>query len=233
MLIFIGFILPYLTILIFMFGMIYRIKVWSKLPSPKMTLFPAPSSGKERFTEVLQETFFFKSLFKGDKGLWAMGWLFHVMLLLIFVGHFRVIAWLPDRILGGLGMTAGDIDTMSLVSGGAAGIVILISLLIILIRRFSVKRVRQISESGDYFALLLILLIVLTGDAMRFISHLDLAQTRAYFQGLFFFNLEPIPVNPWFLAHYFLAQILIMYIPFSKILHFGGIFFSEALVHKH
>jgi nitrate reductase gamma subunit len=135
MLIFIGFILPYLTILIFMFGMIYRIKVWSKLPSPKMTLFPAPNSGKERFTEVLQETFFFKSLFKGDKGLWAMGWLFHVMLLLIFVGHFRVIAWLPDRILGGLGMTAGDIDTMSLVSGGAAGIVILISLLIILIRR--------------------------------------------------------------------------------------------------
>ena len=87
-------------------------------------------------------------------------------------------------------------------------------------------------ESGDYFALILILLIVLTGDAMRFISHLDLAQTREYFQGLFFFSVSPIPGNPWFLVHYLFAQLLIMYIPFSKILHFGGIFFSEALVHK-
>jgi nitrate reductase gamma subunit len=232
MLTFVGYVLPYMTILIFAVGMMYRIRVWRSLPTPKMTLFPAPSTGRERFTEVLQETFFFKSLFKGDKGLWAMGWLFHVMLLLIFVGHFRVIAWLPDRLLQGIGMTSENIDTMSLVSGGAAGLVILISLLIILTRRFSVKRVRQISESGDYFALILILLIVLTGDAMRFISHLDLAQTRAYFQGLFFFTLAPLPGNPWFLAHYFLAQVLIMYIPFSKILHFGGIFFSEALVHK-
>jgi len=232
MLTFIGFVLPYITILIFVLGMIYRIKVWSNLPSPKMTLFPAPSSGKERFTEVLQETFFFKSLFKGDKGIWAMGWLFHVMLLLIFIGHFRVFAWLPDRILQSIGMTPENIDTMSLVSGGAAGIVILISLLIILARRFSVKRVRQISESGDYFALILILLIVLTGDAMRFIAHIDLVQTREYFQGLIFFTLTPIPGNPWFLVHYLFAQLLIMYIPFSKILHFGGIFFTEALVHK-
>jgi nitrate reductase gamma subunit len=229
---FIGFVLPYITILVFILGMIYRIKMWTSLATPKMTLFPAPSPGGERFIEILKETFLFKSLFKGDKNLWAMGWLFHVMLLLIFIGHFRVFAWLPDRMLQTIGMTPENIDTMSLVSGGAAGIVILVSLFIILGRRFGVKRVRQISESGDYFALILILLIVLTGDVMRFVSHIDLAQTREYFQGLILFTLTPLPVNSWFIFHYLLAQILIMYIPFSKILHFGGIFFSEALVHK-
>jgi nitrate reductase gamma subunit len=232
MLTFIGFFLPYITVLVFVFGLIYRIKIWTSLPTPKMTLFPAPSQGRERFSEVLQETFFFKSLFKGDKGIWAMGWIFHVMLLLIFIGHFRVFAWLPDNMLQAMGMTPEHIDTMSLVSGGAAGLVILVSLLLILGRRFSVKRVRQISESGDYFALILILLIVFTGDAMRFISHIDLAETREYFHSLALFSVTAMPGNPWFIAHFLLAQILIMYIPFSKILHFGGIFFSEALVHK-
>ena len=232
MLTFIGFVLPYITVLVFILGMIYRIKMWTSLATPKMTLFPAPSPGKERFSEVLKETFFFKSLFNGDKGLWAMGWVFHVMLFLIFIGHFRVFAWLPDRMLQSIGMTPEHIDTMSLVSGGAAGIVILLALFIILGRRFGVKRVRQISESGDYFALILILFIVLTGDTMRFLSHMDLAQTREYFRGLAFFSLTPMPGNPWFIFHYLFAQILIMYIPFSKILHFGGIFFSEALIHK-
>jgi len=78
----------------------------------------------------------------------------------------------------------------------------------------------------------LILFIVLTGDTMRFIAHVDLALTREYFRGLFLFTLTPMPGNIWFIVHYLFAQLLIMYIPFSKILHFGGIFFSEALVQK-
>jgi nitrate reductase gamma subunit len=229
---FIGFVLPYITLLIFIVAMIYRIKLWSRLAAPKMTLFPAPNPGGDRFIEVLKETFLFKSLFKGDKNLWALGWVFHVMLALIFVGHFRVFAWLPDRTLLAIGMTSDNINTMSMVSGGAAGLIILVTLLIILGRRFGVKRVREISESSDYIALLLVMVIVLTGDVMRFFVHVDLAQTREYFQGLLLFSPQPLPANSWFIFHYLLAQLLIMYIPFSKILHFGGIFFSQSLVQK-
>jgi nitrate reductase gamma subunit len=39
---FVGAVLPYITILIFIGGMAYRIYVWQKLPAPKMTLTPAP-----------------------------------------------------------------------------------------------------------------------------------------------------------------------------------------------
>jgi nitrate reductase gamma subunit len=230
---FIGSVLPFVTILVFVSGMIYRIYIWKNLAAPKMTLFPAPGSGKGRLYEVLKETFFFKSLFKGDKSLWTFGWFFHLMLALIFIGHFRVFAWLPDRMLESLGMSAENINTMSSMSGGAAGIIILVTLVIILGRRFILKRVRDISTSGDYFALILILAIVLTGDAMRFLSHFDLSLTRDYFYGLYTFSFARMPDNNWFITHYLLAQILIMYIPFSKILHFGGIFFSEALIHKH
>ena len=226
-------VLPFITLFVFVGGMGYRLYIWQKLPYPKMTLFPAPTSGKERFIEVMKETFLFSSLFKADRGLWTMGWLFHAMLALIIVGHLRVISWIPDKMLMALGMEAGSIDTMSGVAGGGAGIVILVMAAFILGRRFTVERVKEISTTGDYFAMILILTIVLTGDAMRFLAHFDLAQTREYFAGLVTFSVSTMPKSPWFLAHYLLGQVLIMYIPFSKILHFGGIFFTEALIQRH
>ena len=67
---------------------------------------------------------------------------------------------------------------------------------------------------------------------MRIISHFDLAQTREFFLGLLTFSGANVPDNDWFIAHFFFAQLLIIYMPFSKILHFGGIFFSEPLLYR-
>lgn len=231
--VFIGAVLPLITVVAFVGGMIYRVYVWSSLPSPKMTLFPAPKSGADRFIELMKETFLFKSLFKGDRTLWVLGWVFHVMLALIFVGHFRVFSALPDGMLAFMGFAPENIDTLSAVTGGGAGVVILACLIAILVRRLEVKRVREISTSGDYFALILLVAIVLTGDAMRFVSHFDLKDAREYFYGLVTFSSLRLPDNGWFITHYVLGQLLLIYIPFSKILHFGGIFFTEALVHRH
>jgi nitrate reductase gamma subunit len=154
------------------------------------------------------------------------------MLALILIGHLRIFAWLPDNILMALGMSPEGIDTMSSVSGGTAGIVILAALLFLLGRRIVVLRVKQISSGDDYFALILLLMVVITGDVMRFISHFDPEITREYFHALFTFSSFTVPDNGWFIAHFFLVQLLIIYMPFSKILHFGGIFFSEALIYQ-
>jgi nitrate reductase gamma subunit len=183
--------------------------------------------------ELMKETLFFRSLFKGDRSLWFVGWIFHAMLALIFIGHLRVISWLPDKMLAAMGMTEQGINSMSHLSGGVAGIVIVVMVAVLLGRRFVTQRVREISAPGDFFALLLVLLVLITGDAMRFFTHFDLSQTREYFLALFTFSGATLPQNGWFIAHYVLAQILIMYMPFSKLLHFGGIFFSEALIQKH
>jgi len=43
----------------------------------------------------------------------------------------------------------------------------------------------------------------------------------------------PVLQNDVFLVHMSLALLLIMCIPFSKILHFGGIFFTHQLIRKH
>jgi nitrate reductase gamma subunit len=229
----IGRILPVITLFVFIVGMASRFRVWSKLPAPKMTLFPAPSTGSGRLSDLLKETFLFSSLFRGDRSLWVIGWIFHAALALIVVGHLRVVSWLPDQLLTALGLSAASIDRVSAVAGTGAGVVILVTALFLIRRRLIVPRVREISEAGDYLAMFLITAIVVTGDAMRLWLHFDLATTRSYFYGLLTLSAAPVPSEPWFLVHFLLGQFLLMYMPFSKLLHFGGIFFTQSLLQKH
>lgn len=226
---FAGGILPGLAVIIFTVGMVHRFRTWIKTPQPgKMTLFPAP---KNQGKAVLAEAVFFPSLFKGDKILWVFAWIFHVSLALIAIGHLRVVTVLIDKMLMGMGMTPQGIKTMSATVGGIAGVIILATGLLLLFRRFSLQRVREISGFPDFAALLLLVAIIITGDLMRLGSHLDLETTHMWVGSLMRFSPQ-IPQNGMFLAHVTLACMLIMYIPFSKILHFGGIFFTQNLIKR-
>ncbi len=232
----IGVILPYIAVTVFVAGMAYRIHSWKKLPSPPMTLFPAPKDEQANKVNVVREAFLFRSLFRGDRLLWLIAWLFHVVLALIFVGHIRVFTN-ADGLLMGLGLSEEQILAMSGGVGGAAGIAILATAVLLLVRRMVVSRVREITGLGDYLALLLIGAIIVTGNSMRFAAeHFDLALTREYFFGLASFqNVTQAAAleHSQFLLHMCLALLLVMTIPFSKILHFGGIFFTHQMIRKH
>jgi nitrate reductase gamma subunit len=201
-----------------------------------MTLFPAPPTEAANRINVLKEAALFRSLFRGDRLLWSFAWVFHVVLALILIGHLRVFANL-DGALTKAGMSEGGIQALSSGVGGSAGIIVLVTALLLLVRRVAMPRVREITCTGDVLALVLIGAVLLTGNMMRFgAGHFDLTITRAYFADLATFAgvggaaaLE----NNVFLVHMGLALALIMYIPFSKILHFGGIFFTQQLIRKH
>lgn len=228
--VFVGGFLPYFTIVIFTVGMVYRFYVWFKTPQPgKMTLFPAPKGSLAK--GVIAEALFFPSLFKGDKVLWSMSWVFHVMLAFVFLGHVRVFTGSIDRMLFAIGVSQAGVHWMSSTLGGAAGIVMLATGVALFIRRITMARVREISNFSDFFALLLVLAIIVTGDLMRFGAEFDLVQTRMWMASLLTFS-PKVPMNPMFLVHALLGQILFMYIPFSKVLHFGGIFFTQALIQR-
>jgi nitrate reductase gamma subunit len=153
------------------------------------------------------------------------------MLALIFLGHFRVVTGILDTTLFSMGMTQGGVDTLSAVAGGGAGIVVLATGLLLLFRRITIIRVRQISGFPDFFALLLLLAIFITGDIMRFWNHIELEQTRIWARSLLTFS-PVVPQHTMFLLHAMLAQFLFVYIPFSKVMHFGGIFFTQALIKR-
>lgn len=223
----IGGVLPIVAILVFVIGMIYRIHSWVKAPQPgKMTLFPAPANPN---TSVIAEALFFPSLFRGDRILWLFSWVFHATLVLVALGHLRVITGFIDRALMGMGMTKEGIAALSAGAGGIAGVILLGTGMLLLIRRLAIDRVRQVSGVPDFFALLLLVAIILTGDLMRFGSHFDLGLTREWFRSLLALSPQ-VPQNGTFLVHILLALLLIMYIPFSKILHMGGIFFTQSLI---
>ncbi len=225
----VGSALPYIAGLVFILGMVYRIYTWAKMPSPTMTLFPRPKNGVG--PQLVKEVLFFPGLFKSDKSLWWGAWVFHLTLVFIFLGHFRVVSdfpWLWNM----LKMSPSAVDNMSLISGGIAGIIIMLAGVYLVFRRIGLKRVREISGFGDYAVMFLILAILITGNSMRFFQHFDLNETRAYFTSLAMLSPAALPNNGLFTLHYFLAQILIIFIPFSKILHFGGIFFTQTILKR-
>jgi nitrate reductase gamma subunit len=225
----VGAILPYVVVPAFVAGMSYRFWTWVKSPQPaKMTLFPA---GGSTFREVLAETLLFPSLFRGDRVLWFLAWFFHATLALVFLGHIRVFTGAIDRILEAAGMTAKGLDLMSGLVGGAAGILLLAIGLLLLLRRIALPRVREITGIPDVLATLLVVAIIVTGDLLRFSAPFDLEQTRAWAVSLLAFS-PVIPKNEMFLLHLALSQVLILFIPFSKILHFGGIFFTQTLIKR-
>lgn len=231
----VGGVLPYVAIAVFIVAMVHRLYTWKRLAAPSMTLFPAPADEKANRQNVLKEALLFRSLFGGDRVLWAFAWAFHVVLLLIFLGHLRVFTNV-DSMLMASGMSNESIQAMSAGVGGAAGVVILVATVLLLARRLALPRVREITGPADYLALLLIGAIIITGNMMRFgAEHFDLSLTREYFASLATFSSvtgKAALQNRIFMVHMGLACLLIMCIPFSKILHFGGIFFTHQLIRK-
>ncbi len=225
----VGRILPYVTLVVLIVGLVMRLTRWNKGPTPKMTIFPGATNRGEMITNILKEVLIFRGLFQGNKGLWVGSWVFHAMLAFIFFGHIRVVwealFFLPEK---------GQ-HLVSAATGGTFGVIVLLAATYLFIRRLTVGSVREISDVEDYFALVLIVAIVLTGDAMRFLpaAHIDLAEsTRPYFLSLITFSGAEVPSNPWFLMHYLLGQVLFLYLPFSKFLHIPGVFYSQALIQK-
>jgi nitrate reductase gamma subunit len=226
----VGGIVPYLVAAVFMVGVVYRLLVWRRVPQPAlMTLYPTGGSG---WRALVKEALFFPSLFRGDRSLWLSAWSFHVALALAFIGHLRIATGTIDRGLASLGITAGGMATLSAVAGGFAGLVLLATVLLLLGRRMCVVRVRQISAVPDLLALFLLVAVITTGDLMRFGRHpVDVAATRAWAASLLAFS-PVVSLPPAVLLHLGFAELLLLYFSFSKLMHFGGFFFTFSLVKR-
>jgi nitrate reductase gamma subunit len=222
---FIASILPYIAIGIFAGGVIHRLSLWARSPrQPAMTLYPSEGAGT---LALVKEAMFFPSLYKGDKPFWLIAWSFHAALSLAFVGHFRAVSGLFDRTLG---LNAAQLSQLSLVAGGLAGGVLLVSALLLLVRRLVLTRVREISKAPDFLALFLLVAVIATGNLLRFgPSPVDLEEVRGWFASLAAFS-PALPSSSYFILHLLSAELLLLYIAFSKLMHFGGFFFTISLL---
>ncbi len=215
--------LLYVSAAIFVIGMGCRIYFWVCAPVPlKIVLTPAPKHIPGVIRRLTEEVFGFRALAKADRSLWIPAWLFHFSLVLLFLGHLGGLV-IPHLAQTALGLNENQFEGMAQVVGGAVGLLAFVMLFWLLIRRLILPRVRWISTFSDYFAPVLLLLILATGNAMRFMGGLNIAQAQSFIAG--WLALHPVapPSDPVFTAHILLVCVLLIYIPFSKLVHIGGV----------
>jgi nitrate reductase gamma subunit len=108
-------------------------------------------------------------------------------------------------------------------------VIILIALGYLFIRRIITPQVRYISLPSDYFVLLAIGGIAISGVLMRLIYRVDLVQVKEWVMAMLRFSpLPPKGVNLIFYVHLFFVSLLVAYFPLSKLMHMPGIFLSPT-----
>jgi nitrate reductase gamma subunit len=214
---FIFLVLPYVTIFVFIVGLIWRIRIWWAKPRAKAVLFPAAKSNSVVLGRVAKDIVLFGKTFSMSKSLWIMTGLFHLGLLLVVLGHIRTITEI-GFLWNWFNVKGADIDHVAFAMGMTAGGIVLAGVILLLTRRFTPK-MRVLSIFDDYFVLGILLVIIFTGLSMRLWMPINAAEIQHYARGVL--TLQPAVEisNILFAWHFFLAQVLIMYLPFSKLVH--------------
>ncbi|MGB9803320.1 respiratory nitrate reductase subunit gamma [Desulfofundulus sp.] len=224
---FIAQILPYITVTVFIIGVVYRLWRWAAARIVhNITLSPFPQTKTEVLGIYLREIVLFRNVFKFDRPLWAGAWPMHVALLNVIGGHVVGFYFLGKQFVY-LGTSEALSKYLSNLLGTVFGIIMLAGLLYLLYRRLTIDKVRQVSNPSDYLLLLLLIAIVSLGDFMRLAPQYGMhyEPVRKYFATLMTFQPAAIPEgNPFFFIHMLLAQVLIMVLPFSKLMHLFGMF---------
>lgn len=218
-------ILPYVTAVVFVGGLVYALRRLKRTAATgiKFIVYPAAGGGGRLAAEVARDVLLFPTIFATNKRFWLLAWLFHLTLLILFLGHFRVLTELR-WFWGSLGVSAEQADLLGQWVGSVFGVTLLVTVVLLLLRRLA-PNLMVLSVAEDYVLLLLILGLALTGDVMRFGGHINLEEFRHYFRGLATFHPVP-PANPVFTAHFLLAQLMLMYFPFSKLMHVFTVFWT-------
>ena len=256
-----GVALPYLALMIFLGGFVYRVVNWAKSPVPfsiqttcgqgksldfiKHNRLEAPNTTAEVVARMFLEIVLFRSLFRNTKSevhdgphityesskwLWLFSLIFHYSFLVVVIRHLRLFLDPVPACLGWLEFADGFFQIGAPVlyltdAGLLAGVVLLFG------RRLITRHVRFISLVNDYFPLVLIFAIALTGVLMRYFlrTDIDIVNVKQLTVGLVTFS--PVigaKIGAIFYIHIFLVCVLLAYFPFSKLMHMGGVFMSPT-----
>ncbi len=197
---------------------------------------------------MILEVIFFRSLFRNLRSqlvkesgspegrrliYWSSKWLwlgaiaFHYSFLIILLRHLR---FFTEPVLPFVNLLS-SIDSFFQVYVPAlyiSGIIFLLAIIYLLLRRIFDHKTGYISLSSDYFLLLLILGIGISGVFMRYFYRVDVIAVKELAMGLVTFH-PAIPaegIGTLFYIHLFFVCVLLVCFPFSKLIHMAGIFFS-------
>ncbi|MCL0053033.1 sulfate reduction electron transfer complex DsrMKJOP subunit DsrM [Dehalococcoidales bacterium] len=254
-----GIIIPYAAATIFIVGLIYRLLKWASSPVPfhipqvggqqkslpwiKADNIDSPYNTAGVIARLALEVFLFRSLFKnekvelkrseklvygGNKYLWLAGLVFHWCLLIILFRHLRYfLEPVPSWVL-----FIQDIDgilRLFIPTLFITNVAILLALTYLFLRRVIYSQLRYISLPADYFAVLLLFSVVVSGILTRHFFKVDVVAVKELAMGVISFHPAiPEGIGLAFYIHLFLVCALLAYFPFSKLVHAPGILFSPT-----
>jgi nitrate reductase gamma subunit len=214
----IGVFIPYTAILALVIGSVAKLLKWVMVPSQ----FPvAVETGHRSWAGVLAtlagELFLFRSLFRSDRILWIVSWVFHLSILVVALGHIRYFAHPVHWSISALrepSMYAGALASSSLV--------------VLMVRKGCSDRLVYITRISDLLVPAVVLMTCGTGLLLHYLRNPDLVQVKAFAMGLAAFRNEPLPSSALFLVHFVLGCTLAMGFPYGRLFHALGWMISPS-----
>ena len=251
-------VIPYVVFVILLAGFAYRIITWGRAPVPfripttcgqgkslpwiKSNPVENPAGTPGVFGRMAQEIFLFRSLFRntevkiiggrpvygGAKWLWFFGLMFHFSLLIVAIRHLRFFTEPVIPCVGTISALDGFLE-IGVPTLYMSDIVLLAGLTFLFLRRLVIPRLGYISLVTDYFALLLIGGVAVTGLLMRHFFPVDLNALKTMTMGwVTFAPVAPGNISVIFYIHLCFVFFLMAWLPFSKLMHMGGVFMSPT-----
>lgn len=254
-----GVVIPYAAVAIFIVGFIYRVLKWARAPVPfhiptvcgqqkslpwvKASSMESPYSTAGVLGRMALEVLLFRSLFRNDKVslekpqkltyrgnrlLWLGGLAFHWSLFIILFRHLRLfIEPVPSIVV--FFQEVDGILQQPWPTLFITDFVILIAMTYLFVRRVVYSQLRYISLPADYFAVMLLFGVAMSGVLMRVFYPVDVVAIKELAIGLLSFRpVVPEGISLAFYIHLFLVCSLVGYFPFSKLMHMAGVLLSPT-----
>jgi len=219
-----GIVIPYIAVVLFIVGIIYRVVKWARSPVPfripttggqqkslpwiKANNFESPYNIWGVLGRMFLEIFLFRSLFRntkadvrdgriiygGNKWLWLGGLAFHYTFLVIIIRHFRLFMEPVPAFVTFI----QNIDGLMEVGVPVlymTDVFFLGAVTYLFLRRVVIPQVRYISLASDYFPLFLLGAIGCTGVLMRYIPAFRVDIVGVKEMVISMINLNPVVIS--------------------------------------
>jgi nitrate reductase gamma subunit len=215
----------YLALAWCLVGTIVRIVQIARRPRHPFTLkiFPERPSALSRvpLLGALADTFGMPTIRKRQPVFWFFLGLFHLAFLALILGHLDLLPQIDIM----------PPESKHMLGYGGVGVALTILVLYFMFRRFRTP-VREISVPADYLLLLLLFMVLITGDTISWANSwnsggfvIGKPEFAAYLDNLVKFTFVD-PAEVLYGSHYvvvvlhvLLANLLLLLLPFSKVMH--------------
>ncbi|MEJ5376593.1 MAG: hypothetical protein WHX93_08440 [bacterium] len=204
----VGVVFPYVALVIFVAGFLYRVGVWAKAPKKlNWKLYPVPHGLGAEAAYILGEWISFRMLFRHNRAVWLGSYVFHLSLAALGV-------WFLLLLVGP--------SVPWLVRLGAAALFLSSAYLFLL--RLWVPQIRLLSSLVEFFNLALFMAIAALGWSLM--GRQMGAELRSW--AISVLSLKPValPEEGALVLLVFLVEFFLAYLPFSKMFHAASKYFA-------